>query len=196
MSATFNTVVLFWGCAGSAEIKKLQKLKNRAARILTNSSFHTPSRPLFAELGWKTTEELIGNETKTMVFKLLNDLVPQYLYNLFIKTSACSSHSLRNTETDIRLPKKSSANGINVFLAGELNYGIAFLLGLSRHPSWVVSKHQYRVDYFLLYCKYHVIVNSFCNSMVPYFLVFYCIIVISFYWRAPGKQRPLKGNPP
>ena len=104
-----------WGCAGSRDINQLQKLQNRAARIITNSSFDTPSRPLITELGWKTVEELIENESKTMVFKSLNDLAPQYLCNLFTKNSACSSRSLRNTETDLRLPKKRSANGQKCF---------------------------------------------------------------------------------
>ena len=45
-----------------------------------------------------------------MVFKLLNDLAPQYLCNLFTKTSACFSRNLQNTESELRLPKKNSAN--------------------------------------------------------------------------------------
>ena len=122
------------GCAGSTDINQLQKLQNRAARIITNSSFDTLSRPFIVELGWKTIEELIGNESKTMVFKSLNDLAPQYLCNLFTKNSACSSRNLRNIETDLRLPKKNSANGQKCFLSEELNYGIAFLLSLKRHP--------------------------------------------------------------
>ena len=104
-----------WGCAGSTYIDQLQKLQNRAARIITNSSFDASSRPLIAKLGWQTIEELISNESKTMVFKSLNDLAPQYLCNLFTKNSACSSRNLRNTETDLRLPKKRSANGQKCF---------------------------------------------------------------------------------
>ena len=127
-----------WGCAGSTDISQLQKLQNRAAIIIINSSFDTPSRPLIVELGWKTIEELICNKSKTMVFKSLNDLAPQYLCNLFTKNSACSSRNLRNTETDLRLPKKNSVNG----QSGELNYGIAFLLSLKRHPPWMVSRNQ------------------------------------------------------
>ena len=123
-----------WGCAGSIEINQLQKLQNRAARIITNSSFDAPSRPLIVELGWRTIEELISNESKTMVFKSLNDLAPQYLCNLFTRNSACSSCNFRDTETYLRLPKKNSANGQNASLSGELNYGIAFLLSLRRHP--------------------------------------------------------------
>ena len=54
--------------------------KSCSYRIITNSSFDTPSRPLIVELGWKTIEELIGNETKAMVFKSLNDLAQVILY--------------------------------------------------------------------------------------------------------------------
>ena len=107
----FRNCCSVWGCAGSTDTNQLQKLQNRAAGIIRNSSFDTPSRPLITELGLKTVDDLIDNETKTMVFKSLSDLAPQYLCNLFTKNSACSSRSLRNTETDLRLPKKRSANG-------------------------------------------------------------------------------------
>ena len=104
-----------WGCAGSTDTNQLQKLQNRAARIITYSSFDTPSRPLIAELGWQTIEEVIDNGSKIMVFKSPNDLAPQYLWNLFTKNSTCSSQNLRNTETDLTLPKKESANGQKCF---------------------------------------------------------------------------------
>ena len=104
-----------WGCAGSTELNQLQKLQNRAARIITNSSFDTSSRPLIYRLGWKTIEELVTSESKTMVFKSLHELAPQYLCDLFTRNSQCSSYILRNTETDLRLPKKKSSNGQKCF---------------------------------------------------------------------------------
>ena len=104
-----------WGCCGSTEINQLQKLQNRAARIVTNSSFDTPSRPFIEELGWNTIEQLISNESKTMVFKILNELAPQYLCGLFTRNSQCSTRTLRNTGTDVRLPKKNYANGQKCF---------------------------------------------------------------------------------
>ena len=158
-----------WGCAGSTDINQLQKLQNRAARIITNSSLGTPSRPLIAELGRKTIEEFIGNETRTMVFKSLNDLAPQYLCNLFTKNSACSSRSLWDTETDLRLPKKSSTNGQKCFSFRGAKLWNSLPAGSKTASSWVVSKNQYRVDYFLLYCKYQVIVNRF---LILWFLIF------------------------
>ena len=104
-----------WGCAGSTEINQLQKLQNRAARIVTNSSFDAQSSPLIENLGWKTIQELIQNESQTMVFKSLHGLAPQSLCNLFTKSSQCSSYSLRNTVTDLRLPLKKSSNGQKSF---------------------------------------------------------------------------------
>ena len=53
-----------WGCAGSTDINQLQKLQNRAARIIANSSFDTPSRPLITELGWKTIDDSLTMRLK------------------------------------------------------------------------------------------------------------------------------------
>ena len=40
-----------WGFAGSTEINQLQKLQNRAARIITNSSFDTPKQTTYCGVG-------------------------------------------------------------------------------------------------------------------------------------------------
>ena len=93
-----------WGCAALTEINQLQQLQNRAARIITNSSFDASGGPLIEEMGWKT-----------MVFKSLNQLAPEYLCGLFTRNSLCSSYSLRNTGTNLRLPKKRSSNGQRCF---------------------------------------------------------------------------------
>ena len=56
-----------WSCAGSTEINQLQKLQNRAARIVTNTSYDTPSKKLLEELGWKTIDELIKIESESEI---------------------------------------------------------------------------------------------------------------------------------
>ena len=48
-----------WGCCSSTEKDRLQKLQNRAAKIITGSSFTTSALPLIESLGWKTIEGLI-----------------------------------------------------------------------------------------------------------------------------------------
>ena len=100
-----------WGCCGKTDLNHLQKLQNRAARIVSNSSYDAPSKPLLQKLEWKTILDFIGDETKMMVFKSLNDFGPQYMYNMFTKNSNLSERNLRNTTTDLRLPLRKSTAG-------------------------------------------------------------------------------------
>ena len=93
------------------EIQQLQKLQNRAARIITGSNYDAHSKPLIKELGCKTIEDLIQYESQLIVFKSRNGLAPQYLFDMFVASSADSRYDLRNTDTDLRLPKKNSTNG-------------------------------------------------------------------------------------
>ena len=100
-----------WGCYGSSTLLQLQKLQNRAARILTNSTFDVPSSPFIRSLGWMTIADLISFESKQLVFKSLNNQAPQYICKLFQRNSECSSRDLRNTAMDLRLPMSTSLNG-------------------------------------------------------------------------------------
>ena len=83
----FRYCCTVWGCCGSTEINQLQSFRTWTARSVTNSSFDSPSRPLIEELGWNTIEQLISNESKTMVFKSFNELALQYFRGLFTRNS-------------------------------------------------------------------------------------------------------------
>ena len=95
-----------WGFAGTTGINRLQKLQTRAARIVANSTFDTPINQLIEKLRWGTINELIDIESIKVVFKSLNELAPQHLCDFYKKNSQCTSYSLRNISTDLRLPKK------------------------------------------------------------------------------------------
>ena len=67
---------LVWEFTGVTKIHQLQKLQNRAARIITGSSFGTPCKLIIKELGWKNMDQLITSETNIMVYKSLHELAP------------------------------------------------------------------------------------------------------------------------
>ena len=104
-----------WGCCNSTDILQLQRLQNRAARIVTNSQFDAPSKPLIQSLGWKTIQELINRQVNLTVFKCLNSIAPKYLCDIFTKDTVNATRSLRNTNTDLSLPLRRSANGQKCF---------------------------------------------------------------------------------
>ena len=100
-----------WGCCNSTDILQLQRLQNRAARTVTNSQFDAPSKPLIQSLGWKTIQELINRQVNLTVFKCLKSIAPKYFCNIFTKNTVNATRSLRNTNIDLSLPLRRSANG-------------------------------------------------------------------------------------
>ena len=104
-----------WGCAGDTALRKLQKLQNRAARVVTNSPVDHASLPLISKLGWLTVNEMIDFETACMVYKALHGLAPPYMKSMFQKLSESCNRTLRNTSTDLRIPFCKTSNGQRSF---------------------------------------------------------------------------------
>ena len=92
-----------WGSCGESRKLILQKLQNRAARIVTNSSYDAPADTLIQRLNWPDIAEIIKRETATIVYKSLNGLVPTYLSDIFLKNSSRGTVKLRNSEYDLRI---------------------------------------------------------------------------------------------
>ena len=99
-----------------------------------------------------------------MVFKSLHGLAPPDMRNLFTKTSQLTSRNLRNSATNLRIPKKKIQQmGRNVSLLEVLNLGMASQPSVSRHPLFINSKYSTNSR-----CKYvfgfHFIVNIYFRS--------------------------------
>ena len=104
-----------WGACGGTRLQVLQKLQNRAARIMTNSSYDSSASALVKTLNWPTVADMIQVETACMVYKSINELAPDYLSQIFTKKSACSRETLRNTATDLQIPLVKTCSGQRTF---------------------------------------------------------------------------------
>ena len=71
-----------WGELSVGSSKSLQRLQNRAARIILKRD---SSRDTFNVLGWTDLETNRKIHKCVLVFKCLHNLVPQYLSNYFIR---------------------------------------------------------------------------------------------------------------
>ena len=96
---------------GETRLQVLQKLQNRAARIMTNNSYDSFASVLIKTLNWSTVADMIQLETACMVYKTINDLAPDYLSQSFTKNSACSRKNLRTTATDLQIPLAKTCSG-------------------------------------------------------------------------------------
>ena len=111
----FRNCCSMWGSCGETLLDKLLKLQNRASRIVTNSSYDASSLPLIGSLGWLTITEMIEFEIATTVYKSLHGLVPEYIQLVFTKLSENGSRSLRNVDTDLRIPRFATSYGQRSF---------------------------------------------------------------------------------
>ena len=111
----FRYCCLVWGCIGTTTLQKLQKLQNRAARVATNSCFDAPSEPLIQQLGLLTIEQLIELETVKVVYKALHNEAPPYMKELFLKLSNTQCRGLRNSSTDLYIPRLRTSVGQKSF---------------------------------------------------------------------------------
>jgi len=73
-----------WGCIGNSLNQKLEKLQNRAACIVTGSSWDTRSAPILHALyKWNGLADRLAKQLKSLMFKTVNNLVPEYLSDKF-----------------------------------------------------------------------------------------------------------------
>ena len=90
-----NTV---WGNCGEALIDKLQKLQNRAARVVTKTKYGSIEPDiLLKNLGWLNVQQLIDLDTASMVHKAINNMALSYLSELFHKTKTVHNHDTRGS---------------------------------------------------------------------------------------------------
>jgi hypothetical protein len=86
----FDYCNVVWGNCGKPLSNKLQKLQNRAMRVLTFSNFDADANSLLEKLGWDDLNQHRQFQKALMVFKSLNNLAPEYL---------CSKFTNRNNVT-------------------------------------------------------------------------------------------------
>ena len=74
-----------WDTLGIGISTRLQKLQNRAARIIMGMKNDTPALEAITALGWETLESYRAKSKAVQMYKVLNDLAPNALVNLFMR---------------------------------------------------------------------------------------------------------------
>ena len=69
-----------WDSIGDTLSNSLQWLQNRAARIITGSSYSKPSSEIVEELGWTLLNFMRQFHKAVMMFKIANGLTPPYIH--------------------------------------------------------------------------------------------------------------------
>ena len=70
---------IVWDGLDKGLVLKLQRLQNRAARIITRSSWEVRSKYILANLEWETLENRRHNLKKKFMSKVMNGRAPEYI---------------------------------------------------------------------------------------------------------------------
>ena len=111
-----------WGNCGKRLFNKLQKLQNRAARVITSSNYELDADSLFHKLSWKDLKSQRQIQNVLMVFKSFYGLVPEYLTSKFLKRNE-SNYSLRDSVNKLLLTTWKI-----VLVMAAQSFGIAYLV--------------------------------------------------------------------
>ena len=83
---------------------KLQRLQNRAARIITRSSWEVRSKDILSNLGWETLKSRRYNLKKKFMAKVMSGRTPKYIEDLFRTKKQITSLVLRDSSNKLAVP--------------------------------------------------------------------------------------------
>ena len=99
-----------WDTLGIGLSTRLQKLQNRAARIVMGMTNDTPGLEAITALRWETLESQRAKSKAVQMYKVLNDLAPNALVNLFMRESDVTDYELRGSSTSLQIPFPRTEN--------------------------------------------------------------------------------------
>ena len=119
----YNTIVLpifdycdiVWSNCTKSQLDKLQKLQNRAARIILFKENRTPIADMFHELNWKNLETRHRYHQAVLMYKVMNNQAPPYLKNMFTSVSNLHQYSTRQSMYNLHLTCGKSVSSQRTF---------------------------------------------------------------------------------
>ena len=95
-----------WDSLGDGLARRLQRLRNRCARVIMNCRKETgQSESAMQGLGWISLAERRAKNKAKVMFKILHGLTPARLSNIFTEAQAINSNdNLRNSIKKVALP--------------------------------------------------------------------------------------------
>ena len=96
MSYLRYLVPLYGGCPDYL-LNSLQILQNKAARLVTKSSWFTPTSTMLQQVGWLNIRQLIAYHSLIMIYQIKHEKKPSYIFD---RISATFNVATRFAETN------------------------------------------------------------------------------------------------
>ena len=131
---------------------QLQKLQNRAARIVFRAERRHPSAPLLRTLHWLPVDQRIKFKVLLCVYKATNGLAPPYINELIMQYASDSDrYNLRSSDDTLLLhnPRTSKRYGDMSFHADAPRLWNSLPFNIRNSTSVMVFRKQLKTYLFL-----------------------------------------------
>ena len=75
-----------WGCLGKVLSDKLQRLQNRAFRIISREGYETRSKDIPNKAGFSDLQTRREQQFAVVMYKIKHKMLPNYLQDIFVNT--------------------------------------------------------------------------------------------------------------
>lgn len=137
--------------ANETQLTKLQKIQNKAMRIILRLNRYTNIKLMQEMLRWQSVRQRLMYNTLIMIYKIEHNMMPQYLKKCISRVHETHNHNTRN-KNDLKLPKyKKSKTQNNIFYSGIKEYNkldkevkeeIRFKVFKKKLAKWINEQNQ------------------------------------------------------
>ena len=125
-----------WGSTSKQNIERINKMQKRAARIILNADYITPSEEMFQRLDWMPVSNRIKYNKAILTYKALNNLTPSYISDLLTPTALVYNRTLRSTENGaLVIPKTNTSFYTGSFTCSAPKLWNTFPTSIRQAPS-------------------------------------------------------------
>ena len=94
-----------WGCLGKVlSVDKLQRLQNRAFRIISREGYETRSNDILNKAGFSDLQTRREQQLAVVMYKIKHKMLPNYLQDIFVNTQQVHCRNTRQREYNYALP--------------------------------------------------------------------------------------------
>ena len=94
-----------WGSCSKSLFQKLQKLQNRAARVITFSNYVRSTDELLRMVNWVKLDRQRFVDKSIMMYKIVNNMVLDCLSSHFVFRSDTLTYNLRDSDCSLSIPQ-------------------------------------------------------------------------------------------
>jgi ribosomal protein L33 len=116
----YSAAILY--SANKNDIGRLQKLQNRAMRIILKERRDTSIRSMLDKLNWLSVEKFVKFQVMTLIYKIKKSLAPNYLSQKLITFESVHSYPTRNKSNFYVTTKNKKSTEKSLFHKGLLDF--------------------------------------------------------------------------